>query len=137
MHSGLLFLFPHYYKVVQAAERCHHTMFDARANMWFNPAIPSSNISSEIPCDVMPGEVPSFVTLYLEIVASALIFGAGTAVGEIPPYYFSYMASKAGEENEEFDEIMGEVRCLSFFLLSGSRQTRLTPSSFDLSPVPV
>ena len=57
-----------------------------------------------------PGDMPSFATLYLEIVASALIFGAGTAVGEIPPYYFSLMASRAGEENEEFDEIMGEVR---------------------------
>ena len=52
MHSGLLFLFPHYYKVVQAAERCHNVDFDSRANMWFNPAIPSYNISSEIPCDV-------------------------------------------------------------------------------------
>lgn len=86
IHSGILFLFPHYYKVVEAAERCRHVEFESRANMWFNPDIPYSSIDSQIPCTPKDGPIPSFVIIYLEILAAALIFGVGTAIGEIPPY---------------------------------------------------
>ncbi len=34
-----------------------------------------------------------------------MLWGAGTAVGEIPPYAFSYHAAKAGIRNEEWDSI--------------------------------
>ena len=35
----------------------------------------------------------------------ALLWGAGTAIGEIPPYAFSYHAAKAGIRNEEWDNM--------------------------------
>ena len=35
----------------------------------------------------------------------ALLWGAGTAIGEIPPYAFSYHAAKAGIRNEEWDSM--------------------------------
>ena len=40
------------------------------------------------------------------------MWGAGTAVGEIPPYAFSYHAAKAGLRNEEWDTLFqeGEAR---------------------------
>lgn len=45
----------------------------------------------------------------LQVVPTAMLWGAGTAMGEIPPYAFSYHATKAGKRNEELDHIF-EVR---------------------------
>lgn len=36
---------------------------------------------------------------------AALLWGSGTAIGEIPPYAFSYHAAKAGIRNEEWDNM--------------------------------
>lgn len=36
---------------------------------------------------------------------TAILWGAGTALGEIPPYAFSYHAAKAGLKNEEWDDL--------------------------------
>ena len=36
-----------------------------------------------------------------------MLWGAGTALGEIPPYAFSYQAAKAGQKNEELEKMFG------------------------------
>lgn len=41
----------------------------------------------------------------VQVLPAAMLWGAGTAVGEIPPYAFSYHAAKAGIRNEEWDSI--------------------------------
>ena len=41
----------------------------------------------------------------MQVLPAAMLWGAGTAVGEIPPYAFSYHAAKAGMKNEEWDSI--------------------------------
>ena len=33
------------------------------------------------------------------------MWGIGTAIGELPPYFMALGASKAGKQNEELDEI--------------------------------
>lgn len=38
---------------------------------------------------------------------SAMLWGAGTALGEVPPYAFSYHAAKAGKQNEELEKMFG------------------------------
>ena len=40
-----------------------------------------------------------------QIVGTAVLWGGGTAIGEIPPYAFSYHAAKAGHRNDEFDRM--------------------------------
>ena len=40
---------------------------------------------------------------------AAILWGAGTAIGEIPPYAFSYHATRAGQRNEELASIF-EIR---------------------------
>ena len=40
-----------------------------------------------------------------QVMPPALLWGAGTAIGEIPPYAFSYHAAKAGIRNEEWDNM--------------------------------
>ena len=48
----------------------------------------------------------------MQVLPAAVLWGAGTAVGEIPPYAFSYHATKAGRRSEELASIfdIGEVR---------------------------
>ena len=43
----------------------------------------------------------------LQVSVAAVLWGAGTALGEIPPYAFSYHAAKAGIRNEEIDRMFG------------------------------
>lgn len=40
-----------------------------------------------------------------QVLPAALLWGTGTAIGEIPPYAFSYHAAKAGIRNEEWDSM--------------------------------
>lgn len=46
----------------------------------------------------------------LQVVWTAILWGAGTAVGEIPPYAFSYHAAKAGLRNEEWDAFFDDSK---------------------------
>jgi membrane protein YqaA with SNARE-associated domain len=97
MHSGLLFLFPHIAKVVLTANTCKSINFASSHDMWFQ--------SAEFAC---PPETPtavSFWAIVLKALLPTLLWGAGTAMGEIPPYALSYALAKAGKANKEFDEI--------------------------------
>jgi len=108
MHSGLLFLFPHILKVVYSAEKCHSVDFETRNNMWFNPEVPQTSLlmNCEINADA---PMPTFYEMWLKVVLAALIWGIGTAIGEIPPYHVSFLASVAGENDEDLEEEMDSV----------------------------
>lgn len=43
----------------------------------------------------------------VQVSPSAMLWGAGTALGEIPPYAFSYQAAKAGRKNQELEKMFG------------------------------
>ena len=53
--------------------------------------------------------LPGFYDMWKKVVLAALIWGVGTAVGEIPPYQVSYMASIAGEKDEELEAELEDV----------------------------
>lgn len=108
MHSGMLFLFPHILKVVYSAEHCGTVDFKTTHNMWFNPAMPQYQLAFD--CQEDPkGDAPSFVSMWLKVVPAALIWGIGTAIGEIPPYQVSFMAAAAGQVDEDLEAEMAEV----------------------------
>lgn len=44
---------------------------------------------------------------HVQVSTSAILWGAGTALGEVPPYAFSYHAAKAGKQNEELEKMFG------------------------------
>ncbi|KAF8059178.1 hypothetical protein HT031_005350 [Scenedesmus sp. PABB004] len=95
MHSGLLFLFPHMLKVCLAAETCEHVAFDTRGDVWYS--------SEPFHCgDDAPGHV-SYWQIYRKVLLTAVLWGCGTAVGEVPPYFLSYKAASAGRRNEMFE----------------------------------
>jgi len=106
MHSGILFLFPHMFKVVTAAERCPSLKFDHMADMWFQTAA--------MTCDVglIPGEKRAdFFDVFLLCIVPAILWGSGTAIGEVPPYAVSRAAYLSGkqDDDEELQEALAEM----------------------------
>lgn len=97
MHSGLLFLFPHILKLCLAAERCGHVDFDVRVDMWWR--------NDSFHCEPSAGDV-GFWQVFLLALPSSILWGVGTAIGEIPPYLLSYQAAKAGKASaDQYQEL--------------------------------
>jgi len=44
------------------------------------------------------------------VIVEAFLWGLGTAIGELPPYYVARAASLAGRKSEELDEIIDESK---------------------------
>ncbi|KAK9815151.1 hypothetical protein WJX73_008909 [Symbiochloris irregularis] len=103
MHSGLLFLFPHLLKVCLAAEQCGHLHFDVRQDIWWNPEGFYCNSFAS------GGDV-GLRQIFLKVFWSSFLWGAGTAIGEIPPYAFSYHARQAGLKVEAYNEELQDAR---------------------------
>ncbi|CAM9310137.1 unnamed protein product [Discosporangium mesarthrocarpum] len=108
IHSGVLFLFPHILKTCLAAEECGTLDFEIMGNMWF------SNSDTLFACPDYEvggsggGKTATFLNILLKVYPSCLLWGVGTAIGEIPPYALSRAASETGErlaEMEEFAEL--------------------------------
>lgn len=99
MHSGILFLFPHIFMVVQGAEECKSLDFDSRNQMWFRP------FETNCPAPLAGAAPVTFFAIFCKVFWPCMLWGAGTAAGEIPPYALSRAARLAGQRNEEFEEI--------------------------------
>lgn len=46
----------------------------------------------------------------MQVSLTAILWGCGTAVGEVPPYFLSYKAASAGRRNEAYHEIQQAVQ---------------------------
>ena len=49
-----------------------------------------------------------FWTIYQAVFLEAFLWGAGTAMGELPPYFVARAASAAGGMDEELEEIFDD-----------------------------
>eukprot|EP01066_Platyproteum_vivax_P010667 Platyproteum_vivax@DN4801_c0_g1_i1.p1 len=122
MHSGILFLFPHIYFMLQSAEECGHLDFDARTNMWDGHMEPGTLF----PCGER-GKHPewysevSFSMLLARCLPYSLLWGLGTALGELPPYAASYAAAKAQMEDEDFEEFTADIAQGSSSMITKSK----------------
>jgi len=105
MHSGLLFLFPHMLKICLAAERCGNLEFDLRTDIWSRSDI----FHCEPSVDAATGQSSEvgFLQIFLKALPAAILWGSGTALGEVPPYLLSYQAAKAGKRNVEAEKMLG------------------------------
>ena len=43
----------------------------------------------------------------VQVLGTAVLWGAGTALGEVPPYALSYHAAKAGKRSAEVEAMLG------------------------------
>lgn len=115
MHTGLLFLFPHILKVSLAADECGSVDFESFSDMWFSTraftfVCPDGSRAAAAGGAVAVGgaAAASFTQVLLKVALPAMLWGAGTAIGEIPPYAISRAARLAGEENAELDGMLHE-----------------------------
>ena len=105
MHSGLLFLFPHIFFIVSTAEKCNNLDFDARGNMWSDVMKPGDTFACLHP---QKEYAVTLAGLLIKSFAACLLWGTGTALGELPPYATAYAARLAGKE-DEFEEMLAET----------------------------
>ena len=45
----------------------------------------------------------------LQVAPAAVLWGAGTAIGEIPPYAVAMHAARAGEKNSDVEQMLSVV----------------------------
>jgi membrane protein YqaA with SNARE-associated domain len=106
LHTGVMFMFPFITMVTLAAVRCGTVEFPARELMWDNFGAIYSIQCPEGSSD--NAAAATFSTIFFKVVWATALWGAGTAMGEIPPYAISRAARLAGEENEVPDELKGD-----------------------------
>ncbi|ORC89738.1 uncharacterized protein TM35_000112720 [Trypanosoma theileri] len=100
MHSGLLFLFPHIYLSCAAADSCKNSNYwTYPVNLFYGPRdrtflciAPTTTTSVSI------------IARLLKVIPACVLWGAGTAIGEIPPYALSYAAARQGKRHGELEE---------------------------------
>jgi len=103
MHSGFLFTFPHVIEVTLAAQACGHVQFETFSNMWW------VKTPDQFQCGDYPKEDLKFFDVALKALLPAVLWGCGTAVGEIPPYAISLAARNARIANSSFDQLQEEI----------------------------
>jgi len=104
LHSGMMFLFPHVLQVVTAAESCHTT----------KGLIPWYQHPCKLDCSTTSGpfddSTVTFWNIFLKVTVPCMLWGFGTAVGELPPYLVSKAARTSGKTDEDFAKEMEEAK---------------------------
>lgn len=91
LQSGVLFLFPHIFKVCLAAQTCKTIDFESYSDIWFR----TSDTLFQCPA-LTPNSTPvTFFGCWQKIIWACFLQSAGTAVGEIPPYWMTKAARQA------------------------------------------
>ena len=113
LHTFVLYLGPHIAQVVIAANECNRIPEMVPSRWRFD------HFAS---CESVPEDqvTISFFAIYKSVILEAFLWGAGTAIGELPPYFVARAASAAGGIDEELEDILGgdgalvEKQSLSF-----------------------
>lgn len=99
LHTFILYLGPHIAKVVIAANECNKIPEMLPSRWRFQHFAECETVMN-------PLYPIGFWTIYKAVFLEAFLWGAGTALGELPPYFVSRAASLAGNKNEELTEIL-------------------------------
>jgi hypothetical protein len=98
LHTFVLYLGPHIAKVTLAANECSYFP-EMHPNKW--------EFTDFLPCTAPATESAqvSFWAILLNVQLEAFMWGLGTAIGELPPYFMAKAAAEAGKSNEEIEEL--------------------------------
>jgi membrane protein YqaA with SNARE-associated domain len=107
LHSGLMFLFPHVMQVVGAAESCRTTM---GLVTWYQHPCKCNCATTYGPKD---DSSVTFLRLWLLVMVPCMLWGAGTALGELPPYMISKAARLSGKKDANFELELETARASS------------------------
>lgn len=97
LHTFVLYLGPHIAKVTMASNEC-------KAVPQFLPSKWSFSYFS--PCGTV-GEESAHVgvmNVFMAVILEASLWGLGTAIGELPPYFIAKAAAISGKKDKEFEE---------------------------------
>ncbi|XP_077467036.1 vacuole membrane protein 1 [Stigmatopora argus] len=104
LHTFLLYLGPHIASVTLAAYECNSTDFP-------EPPYPDQIVCPQL---IGPEGSISLFSIMSKVRLEACMWGAGTAIGELPPYFMARAARQSGtdpedEEYEEFEEMLEQA----------------------------
>jgi len=99
LHTFMLYLGPHIATVTLAANECGYVP-EQLPSRWRFKCFEK--------CKEFDGTPVTFWEIFPEVFLPAFIWGAGTALGELPPYFVARAASMAGNRAEELDEVLGK-----------------------------
>jgi membrane protein YqaA with SNARE-associated domain len=97
LHTFVLYLGPHIAKVTMVANECNAIPEYLPSRWAIRPTFG--------PCPDGEREQISFFDILLQVQIEAFLWGLGTALGELPPYFVALAASKAGKTSEELEEL--------------------------------
>ncbi|XP_055593659.1 vacuole membrane protein 1-like isoform X2 [Uranotaenia lowii] len=95
LHTFLLYLGPHIASVTLAAYECNSLDFP-------EPPYPDEIICPE---NVKSTIVPTMWSIMSKVRLEAFLWGAGTALGELPPYFMARASRLSGTENDELENL--------------------------------
>lgn len=113
LQSGLLFLLPHVVKSCLAAQACKTVDFSSFGDMWFH----QSDELFKCPPLTSLSTPATFLTMWAKIFPMCFLLSAGSAIGEIPPFWFTRNARLIAIENGEVDELPEEMEGTSRYTL--------------------
>ena len=101
LHTFILYLGPHIAQVVLAANECNKVpeMLPSRwqfDHFGYCKSVPDDQVTI------------GFFAIYWAVFFEAFLWGAGTAIGELPPYFVARAASAAGGIDEELEDIFDD-----------------------------
>lgn len=95
LQSGMLFLFPHIIKVSLAAQTCKTLDFESVTDIWFR----SPKTLFKCPPLTEHSTPVTLFGIWEKIIFVCFLQSAGTAIGEIPPYWMTRAARLAAIES--------------------------------------
>lgn len=104
LHSGIMFLFPHVMQVVGAAEACQTT---TGLIGWYQHPCKLDCATTSGPKDSSTVTVFQLWTL---VTVQCMLWGLGTAIGELPPYLVSKAARQAGSKDSDYQAELDDAR---------------------------
>lgn len=97
LHTFLLYLGPHIASVTLAAYECNSLNFP-------EPPYPNEIVCPEE--ETLSTAFPTMWAIMSKVRFEAFLWGAGTALGELPPYFMAKASRLSGAEHEDFDNIV-------------------------------
>ena len=98
LHTFVLYLGPFIAKVTMASNECNMT--------------PKYDFDTQTfeQCEKFEGEnTITILDIYWAVALESFLWGMGTAIGELPPYFVSRAAAQAGRKHEELEEMESEM----------------------------
>nr|BAJ94121.1 predicted protein [Hordeum vulgare subsp. vulgare] len=113
LHTGALYLFPYVLKTVTTAIECRSLDFPSEGPNAFECSNPVAADLADHQSAAGMGDVTVW-GVYTKVALAVFLWGGGTAIGELPPYFVARAARLTGQKLEELEELDDDDKPLSY-----------------------